>query len=327
MRLKLAGAVGVVAIGAVIAAPAGGTPPAGAAATCRPASNIEAIIDDSSSMGFTDPSRLRLSAVDLLMRTQGNERRSLGAIEFGTDARFLFNPVPMAANRVAILGLLNQRIQATDGSTDYNDAFTLARTANPSANARIFLTDGGHNEGTYGEGHRGGPATHVIGLGSTFVRGTTDGDRLRRIARETGGVFRSASDASELQAAMASASAAIQCASRPVSFTDLFSSTRQRKRHSFRVPKRTRKILFTLSWTNPNDRFDIGAFRIVRRGKTVAASRARKLRVRRRRGATFLTVKVTRLKRGRLRFRVRPRKLASPGGVKLITQASRSRRR
>ena len=40
-------------------------------------------------------------------------------------------------------------IQADNGGTDYNAAFNTGRAANPGAQARIFLTDGGHNLGDY----------------------------------------------------------------------------------------------------------------------------------------------------------------------------------
>jgi hypothetical protein len=35
-------------------------------------------------MSFTDPNLLRVRAMELLIDNQGNERRTLGAIEFGT---------------------------------------------------------------------------------------------------------------------------------------------------------------------------------------------------------------------------------------------------
>jgi hypothetical protein len=54
----------------------------------------------------------------------------------------------------------------------------------------------------------------------------------------------------------------------------------------------------------------------------------RRLRVTKRRGATFVTVKVSRLVRGRLSFKLRARRIATPGAsVELTTQLVRSRRR
>jgi hypothetical protein len=56
-------------------------------------------------------------------------------------------------------------------------------------------------------------------------------------------------------------------------------------------------------------------------------AKVRKLKVKKVRGATFLTVKVTKLRKGKLKFKVRAKKLGTPGGAKLITQAVRSKRK
>ena len=48
---------------------------------------------------------------------------------------------------------LDTTIQADGGGTDYNAAFNTGRAANPGAQARIFLTDGGHNLGDYADTH------------------------------------------------------------------------------------------------------------------------------------------------------------------------------
>ena len=66
--------------------------------------------------------------------------------------------------------------------------------------------------------------------------------------------------------------------------------------------------------------------RVVRKGKTVArASRVRKLRVTKRRGATNVTVKIGRLVRGKLVFKLKATRLTSGGSVDLTTQIVRSR--
>jgi hypothetical protein len=84
-----------------------------------------------------------------------------------------------------------------------------------------------------------------------------------------------------------------------------------------------------LTWANASDAFTIRGFRVVRRGKTVAReAQVRRLRVTRRNGATFTTVRVNRLVRGKLRFKLRATRLALPGAeVTLTTQVSRTRRR
>jgi hypothetical protein len=311
---------------AALATSASGSDSATGAQACVPKRNVEAIVDDSGSMSGTDPNKLRVQALNLLMSTPGNESKTLGAIEFGSEANSIFDPAPIGANRTRFSQLLDQQIQADNLGTDYNAAFDLAKTHNPNADARIFLTDGAHNEGTYGNGHTPGPTTDVIGL-STAIFGE-DETRLQQIAKDTGGIYRKASDASELQAAMNEINAAINCQQQPVDYTDVLRQG-QAKSHRLKVPRGIRSVQFALSWADVGDRFDISGFRVVRGGKVVATARARRLRVRKRRGATFVTVKVSRLVRGTMRFRVRARRVTSNTfvGAKLITQASRSRRR
>ena len=152
-------------LGALTAALVLGVPGV-AAAQCVPKRSLEAIIDDSGSMSFNDPSDLRIRAMELFVDTQGNERRTLGAVEFGTDATSLFGPMLIDPNRDAMKSAFNASLIEDGGGTDYNDAFAAAAAQNPGADGRIFLTDGAHTDITpYADGHRGGPPVYVIGLG------------------------------------------------------------------------------------------------------------------------------------------------------------------
>src|SRR3954469_25304760 len=133
-------------VAGLIAAPAN-------AATCTKATNIEAIVDDSFSMAGTDPNRLRVQAMDLLLNAV-DPASTVGAIEFGSGfgasdpaASTVFPAEPVGANVAAMKSALDTLIQADNGATDYNAAFNTARAADPDAQARIFLTDGGHNIG------------------------------------------------------------------------------------------------------------------------------------------------------------------------------------
>jgi hypothetical protein len=315
-----------VALGVATAlASAGG---AGAQATksaCTVRNNIEVIVDDSGSMSFTDAALLRVRGLKLFLAN--NEPKTLGAIEFGTSAFRLFQPAKIGSFRTQMEAVLDQRVHADNISTDYNAAFALAKTENPGATARIFLTDGGHTAGTYLNGHRGGPPTYVVGFGS--VTTGPDGNRLRQIAGDTGGKAYLQTDNTSLQSVFEEITAALNCQAVPKSYADTFSKQGQSSRHSLTIPKGTRSIRFTLSWLNPNDSFDIGSFRITRKGKLVAkGSRVKKLKVTKKRGVSFLTVKLGRIQRGKLRFKVKASKLNFPGvGVKLTTQATRSRKR
>jgi hypothetical protein len=280
----------IVAAVAALAAALGA--PAAANAACTPKTNLEAIIDDSGSMTFSDPDDLRIRAMELLIDTQGNEKRTLGAVEFGTDAAPLFGPGLIGQNAAAFKTAMSTALIEDGGGTDYNKAFAAAAAHNANATGRIFLTDGAHTAlDPYANGHQGGPPTYVLGLG-TGGSGSPFDTLLNQIATDTGGLYRRADDASALQAAMFDLNSAIACQTPPKRFSDAFT---------------------------------IGKFRVIRRGKVVARSaKVRKLKVSRRRGSTFTTVRVSGLVSGKLVFSVRATKISTPGAqVSLTTQVTR----
>src|SRR3712207_376928 len=107
---------------------------------CTPRSNIEAIIDDSGSMDFNDFERLRNQGMGLFIDT--NTSKTLGAVEFGSEANSIFTPRPIAGNEAFMKGELDRLVRADNGGTNYNAGFNQANTENPGADGRIFLTDG-----------------------------------------------------------------------------------------------------------------------------------------------------------------------------------------
>jgi hypothetical protein len=304
--------------------------PAVSGAACTPKTNLEAIVDDSGSMAYSDPDYLRVRAMELLIDTQGNEKRTLGAVEFGTDATPVFGPGLIGQNAAAYKAALNAALITDGGGTDYNAAFAAAGSHNASANARIFLTDGEHTAlEPYANGHQGGPPTYVIGLGAGSAGGPSD-TLLRQIATDTGGLYRRADDAGAMQAAMFDLNSAIACQTPPKRFSDAFIKVGKPEAHTVKVPSRINTAQFALTWTNAADAFTIGKFRIVRRGKVVAHGskvKVRKLKVSRRKGSTFTTVRVSGLVPGKLLFSVKATKLSAPGvPVSLTTQVSRKAR-
>jgi len=326
MPSRALAAAGAALIALAAATTSGASQQGNAAQSCTPKNNVEAIIDDSQSMSFTDPNLLRVRAMELFIDNQGNERRTLGAIEFGTDAQAVFPAQTIAQGRANMKSLLGSVIQANNGATDYNDAFGFAAAHNPNATARIFLTDGTHTDSTpYGNGHRGGSPVYVIGLGVLGSGETV----LQQIASETGGTYRGVDSPGELQAAMFDLNAAIGCLATPITLRNTFSRVNQVQNRSVRLPAGVRSVNAALSWEDEANAFDIAGIRVVRGGKTVArGSAVRKLRVTKRRGATFVTVKISRLVRGKLRFKLRATRLVNSGaGVELTTQLVRSRRR
>jgi hypothetical protein len=321
-----------VALGAVLAlVPGAQAQHATGTAACTPVSNIEAIIDDSGSMSFTDPSRLRVAALDLLIETPGNEGITLGALEFGgaflsgeTGADTLFGPAPIGPNAKAMEAALNEKIHADNGLTDYNAAFKKAKEDDPGAKAWIFLTDGGHDIGNYENGHRGGPPTYVVGF-SSAISGA-DGARLKQIADETGGKYFPQTDSSNLQAVINQVGTELTCQTPPTTFKDAFKKVGQSKLHKVALVGKVKSAQLALSWASPLDAFTIAGLRVVRHNKTVAQARVKKIKVTKRQGTTFLIVKLTGLAKGSLRFSVRATKLGSggAGGVKLTSQVTQS---
>jgi von Willebrand factor type A domain-containing protein len=332
---RLAAVAGASALAGALALVPGASAGAGAlaSAACSPVTNIEAIIDDSGSMAGTDPDKLRVSALNLLIGTPGNEKITLGAVEFGgtfvssqPSADTVFPPQPIGPNAAAMRAALAQKINADNGLTDYNAAFAQAQADNPNARARIFLTDGANTVGTYNNGHRGGPPTYVIGFGS--ATSGEDGQRLQQIANETHGRYFPQTDASNLQAVMNEIGTTLTCQSPPVRFTDAFTKVGQRKPHAVALAKRSRSVQLTLTWGSALDKFTLSGLRIVRNHRVVAAARVRHLRLKIRRGPTFLIVKASGLTRGSLRFTVKPTHLGSGApSVSLTTQVTQSRRR
>jgi hypothetical protein len=333
-RRSLTAFAATTALALALAGPTAAAPLAQASA-CSKATNIEAIVDDSGSMSITDDSRLRVQAMNLLIDTL-DPATQLGAVEFGSGipgyipgADTLFPPEAVGANASAMRTALDQKIKADNGATDYNAAFAQSDADNPGADARIFLTDGGHDIGTYNESHLAHSVpTYVIGFGGIVL--PADQARLKKIAADTGGSYYPLKDASQLQSVMNSVEAALTCQTPPVQFSDLLAAG-QSKSHSVAIGASTKAIQLTLTWANPLDSFKISGLRLTgRKGRllAVASRKPRKLKVTRKASSTFTVLTVSGLSKGRLRFSVKATKVGS-GAPKasLTTQVSQSSRR
>ncbi len=333
-RALLAAAMAALLTAAVAAAPSGAAGGGAGSATCVPATNIEAIIDDSGSMSFTDSDRLRVQAIDLLINTLP-AKTALGAVEFGSQfleqpaASTVFSPQPVGPNAAAMRTALQGAINADNGTTDYNSAFAKGDADNPNARARIFLTDGGHNEGAYNEAHLAHRVpTYVIGLGSGLSL-EEDQARLKKIADDTGGTLFQVDDPAELQPVMNKVGAALTCQTPPREFNDLLKQG-QSKTHGVAVGASTKVLQIALSWASPLDKFKLSGLRLIAKGKLIAAARPKvaKLRVKRTASSTFAVAKISGLRKGTLRFSVTAAKTGSgQPKVKLTTQVGRGARR
>ena len=89
----------------------------------------------------------------------------------------MFGPLPIGSSIGAINGALAAR-KLDNGATYYQKAFAAAAAANPTADARIFLTDGDPTDS--GNGWQGGPKTYTVGLG--LRAGGTGENLLKGIA-------------------------------------------------------------------------------------------------------------------------------------------------
>src|SRR3954470_23976243 len=253
--------------------------PSAHAAACQKVTNVEAIIDDSGSMSLTDTNRLRVQAMDLLINAL-DDSTTLGAIEFGSSfdpatepsADVVFPSEPVGPNAAAMRAALDQKIQADAGGTDYNAAFNTARAANPGAQARIFLTDGGHNADAYNDTHLN-PApqpqtpTYVIGF-STGLSLPEDQARLAKIATDTGGRYFPLPDSSALQSVMNQIETKLTCQTAPKTFNDALAQGKS-KAHKVKIASTSRSAQLALSWSSPLDQFTISGLKIVRHGKLV----------------------------------------------------------
>ncbi|MDX6610556.1 MAG: hypothetical protein QOF85_2481 [Solirubrobacterales bacterium] len=329
-----AGVAALLTVG-LSAAPASAATPVASASACSKATNIEAIVDDSISMEFTDANRLRVQAMDLLINSL-DASTQLGAVEFGSAgfennppaADSVFPPQPVGPNVNAMKTALDQKIHADNGATDYNGAFAQSDADNPNANARIFLTDGGHDIGTYNEAHLvHNVPTYVVGFGG--IAAGEDQARLQKIAADTGGRYFPLKDSSQLQAVMNTIEAALTCQTPPRQFTDLLKQG-QSKVHSIAIGAATKAIQITLTWTSPLDKFKVSGLKLTNKGHllAIAARRGPKpgnLKISRAVGSTYTVLKVSHLHKGQLRFAVRAAKIGSgEPKVSLSTQVSQS---
>lgn len=330
---KLLSVAAIAGLLAMAIATAGASAAPSASASCTPASDIEAIVDDSISMEFTDANRLRVQAMNLLIDTLG-KGTTLGAVEFGSEgfetpaADTVFPPQPVGPNGNAMRTALDQKIHADNGATDYNAAFAQSDADNPGANARIFLTDGGHDVGTYNEGHLVHNApTYVIGFGG--IAAGEDQARLQKIASDTGGQYFPLKDSAQLQSVMNTIEAALTCQTPPRQFTDLLAKG-QSKTHSVAIGGATKSVQITLTWTSPLDKFKLSGLRLVNKGHLLAVAsrpgkKPGKLKVSRTVSSTFAVIKVSHLHKGQLSFAVKAATVGSGAPkVSLTTQVGQS---
>lgn len=296
---------------------------------CVAANNLEAIVDDSGSMAGEDPSRYRKDLVEIIAAF--NFGKTMGAIEFGTQANGLFGPLVLSnaalgppptaggVNRApfgTIRGNLNFLIDADNGGTDYDEAFAFANIHNPNAQARIFLSDGQPNQDPDPANYTNpNIRTHTVGFGQADLA------ELQKIATATGGPPPlSVTDAAGLQTVGMILNARLSCERDPKLFTDRFVRGGQAKGHAFKPSGKSSQLL--LSWPNVSDVLNLVKFRQGKGGgkssslASLAGKRRAKVRIKRTRGATYVAVKLKKLRKGKkVKFKVKSKRIGSPTTV------------
>ena len=111
-------------------------------------------------------------------------------------------------------------------------------------------------------------------------------------------------------------------------FTDTFTAPGQAKPHAVTIPAATKTVDLTIRWPKAGDAFDAAGFVVVRGGKIVARSPAlfqaepRKLKITKLKiTKTSVTIRVSRLVAGKLKFKVVAKKVS--GTTKVTTRVKR----
>lgn len=315
MYSRFKAVAGIAALVGILAAlTAGGAPASSAtpaAASCTKATNVEAIIDDSGSMSFSDPDKFRTKLLDAFTALGSNNGRIFGGVEFGSAANVLFGPatipgviVPMDASFV--------QVDADNGGTDFDLAFSAGNAHNGTADARIFLTDGLADPPT---SHKSPPTkTYVVALGDISSDPTAQ-STLSQIASDTGGPAPFlVSDASQLQPVAGAITAGLDCKAPPVTFTHTFNRQGESVGYGFKPSGKSADIL--VSWGNGTTSLDAIGFGVAGGGHAsvarVSKAHRKGLKARKKKGLTFVTVHLKGLKKGKkVKFKVKAKKLAS----------------
>jgi hypothetical protein len=312
---------------------------------CRAVSKLGVIVDDSGSMEGFDPKRLRVAALELLLDKDRNAGERLGAVEFGDVAEQLFPPVLLGSetferDRRMLGRLIDERVQADAGSTNYNAAFAGAQTIDPDAEAVVFITDGGHNVGRFRALHRNGPTTFVIGVG--IGSEGREGRRLQHIADDTDGAYFPDVDASELQPILNRIDAGLNCDTDIATASDRVADHEPPEPVDEPLGDGTHSADVVVSWDDPLDDIELHALTVTAGGKRVARFGADSLRrateadrVPRRNGVlvdgtaghTYLSLRLNGVQGGRIHLRFAGADLHGDARERVITQITESRRR
>jgi hypothetical protein len=283
---------------------------------CVIAQNVEGIIDDSGSMAINDPNNFRADLMEALAFF--NQGKTMGVTTFGTDAQVLFGPFAVGPNFNAIKAAL-ATINSNAGGTDYDAAFSVANASNPSASARIFLSDGEPNFAPNPDLWRSPPTkAYVVGFGSA------DFAVLNQIAADTGGPAPfSIENSSQLRTVAQVLNARLNCDPDPILVTRTFGKQGQVRGLGFKPDGNSAQVL--ISWPNVGNVFKAISFQQGGgAGKSatlasIAKKRKGAVKVKSTRGDSYIALNLSKLKPGKkLSFKLRAKRLS---GSETVTAA------
>jgi hypothetical protein len=253
-----------------------------------------------------------------------NPSKDMGGVEFGSGsdpgnpdgAVSLFLAKPIGPNLGVISSALNA-VQADNGGTDYDAGFKVANAQNPTANARVFLSDGEPNF-TPDSNLWKNPniKTYTVGFGSA------DPTVLSQISSDTGGpVPFNVTNTAQLRTVAAILNARINCEPDPIQITKTLKSG-QVKGLSFAADGTTAQIV--TSWT-PGSKIQVFGFTQGGGGHASAIAQSAKkrgghVRAKQTRGASYTVVSLSGLHKGRVRFKIKAKKAV--GKVPVTTAIS-----
>lgn len=234
--------------------------------------DLEAIVDVSGSMGGTDPKYIRKDAMRLLVDL-ARVGDKLGAVGFDSQFQQIFDLTSITGSTAVanqLKGLANSRIKNL-GGTNYNagmDKAYEALTVTPGVDPQrqkgvIFLTDGGHNSGTYLNGHlrfaynaSGRPwPVCAVQLGPKTAFQAEDVARLKRIASETGGKYFATDKAGDLTDIYFRCFG-LTTGQRTLATKTFVFKAGQKKQFRKRIPRGLPQVTFFVGWGN-------GVYRLV----------------------------------------------------------------
>ena len=239
------------------------------AAGCRPALNVQAILDDDPyNDEQADPQRIRLKGMQAYVATPRNFGTVLGVSAFDGDG----SPVPalepqeVSAERVDFLKRdLKESISGTDAFPGYDRMFGTLADDNPSAGGRIMVIDGY----TFRSVRRlkgltkGSAPTYIVAVGAPPDRNRTDINQMRRITRETKGRYYEARTARELERALQAIQSRLRCDVEADNYQEELQPEEAEELDEVDLDEDTYSADITLSWRNPDEDYEFDEIEIL----------------------------------------------------------------